>query len=60
MARTDLDARYAFFSWTTLMDAGLLLGIAWTVPFAALAVGVPIALAVALLVWIVRMTIGAF
>jgi hypothetical protein len=42
--------------WTTgLMDAIHLLGVAVSVPIAVLLVGAPIALAIALLLWIARM-----
>jgi hypothetical protein len=43
-----------------LADAGTLLALAWGLPFAILAVGVPLALAVMLALWLGRMALGAF
>lgn len=40
------------------MDAIQLLGLALSVPIAILAIGAPIALAVALLLWLARMVLG--
>jgi hypothetical protein len=46
--------------WTTgLMDAIHLLGMALSVPIAVLLVGAPVALAIALLLWIARMVRAA-
>ena len=40
------------------MDALQLLGLALSVPIAILVIGAPVALAVALLLWLARMIIG--
>ena len=45
--------------WTTvLLDAIQLLGLAVSVPVAILVIGAPLALAVALLLWLARMIMG--
>lgn len=41
-------------------DAGDLLALAWGLPLAILVVGTPVALAITLAIWIVRMARGAF
>jgi hypothetical protein len=46
--------------WTTgLMDALQLLGLVLSVPIAILLVGAPIAMAIALLLWLARLAGGA-
>jgi hypothetical protein len=45
---------------TALLDAGSLLGLVWAVPLAVLIVGGPIALAIALVLWIGRLMSGGF
>jgi hypothetical protein len=48
-------------SWRVVAADGLwLVGIAWSVPLAVLALGIPIALAVVLLLWAGRSALGAF
>jgi hypothetical protein len=42
-------------STTAIMDAVQLLGLALSVPIAILLVGAPVALAIALLLWVARM-----
>jgi hypothetical protein len=43
-----------------LTDAVGLLLLAWSIPFAVLLVGIPIALAIVLLLWVGRLALGAF
>lgn len=46
--------------WSTgLVDAIQLLGLALSVPVAILLVGAPVALAIALVVWLARMLMGS-
>jgi hypothetical protein len=45
---------------TVLMDSFELLGLVLSVPVAVLLVGAPIALAIALLLWLGRLTLRAF
>lgn len=48
-------------SWRVVAADGLwLVGIAWSVPLAVLALGIPIALAIVLLLWAGRSVLGAF
>jgi hypothetical protein len=56
----DLDVSFSLWSWTTLMDGVMMLGVVWTIPVAVLAVGTPVALAVAFLLWLVRLALHAF
>jgi hypothetical protein len=44
---------------TVLMDSVQLLALVWSVPLAMLLVGAPIALAIALLVWLGRFALSA-
>jgi hypothetical protein len=44
---------------TVLMDSVQLLALVWSVPLAMLLVGAPIALAIALLVWLGRLALSA-
>jgi hypothetical protein len=45
---------------SALAEAGALLGVVWMVPVGILLVGAPIALAIALLLWLGRLARGAF
>jgi hypothetical protein len=61
--RLDEDRRdvgSSLWSWTTLMDGVLLLGVVCSVPIAVLIVGTPVALAIAFLLWLVRLALHAF
>ena len=47
--------------WRTAgMDALELIAVVWSLPFVIVAIGAPLALAVAALVWLGRWTLGAF
>jgi hypothetical protein len=57
----DLDHSFSTWSWTTLRDDGvILLGIVWSIPVAVLVIGTAVALAIAFLLWLVRLTLHAF
>jgi hypothetical protein len=56
----DLDVGFSLWSWTTLKDAVTLLGVVWSIPVAVLVVGTPVALAIASLLWLVRIGLSAF
>ena len=43
-----------------LLDLGGLLALVWAIPFAVLIVGVPIAAAITLLLWLGRLVLGGF
>lgn len=43
-----------------LKDAAALLGLVIVIPFAILLIGTPVALVIALLLWLARLTFGAF
>lgn len=43
-----------------LKDAAALLGLVFFIPFAILLVGTPVALVIALLLWLARLAFGAF
>ena len=45
---------------SALADGVALLALAWTIPFAILLVGTPVALTIALLLWIGRLVLNAF
>lgn len=45
---------------SALADGLALLALAWTIPFAILLVGTPVALTIALLLWISRLALNAF
>lgn len=45
---------------TALTDGVALLALAWTIPFAILLVGAPVALTIALLLWVGRLALNAF
>jgi hypothetical protein len=45
---------------SALADGVALLALAWTIPFAILLVGTPVALTIALLLWIGRLALNAF
>jgi hypothetical protein len=51
---------FSLWSWSTLMDGVMLLGVVWSLPVAVLVVGTPVALGVAFLLWLVRLALGAF
>jgi hypothetical protein len=48
------------WSWTRLMDGVMLLGVVLSIPVVVLVVGTPVALAIAFLLWLVRLTLRAF
>ena len=56
----DLDVNFSLWSRTTLMDGVMLLGVVWSLPIAVLVVGTPVALAIAFLLWLGRLALGAF
>jgi hypothetical protein len=60
IGRDDLDISFSLWSWSTLMDGVMLLGVVWSLPLAVLVVGTPVALAIAFLLWLVRLALGAF
>jgi hypothetical protein len=60
IGRDDLDVSFSAWSWTALMDGVMLLGVVWSIPVAVLVVGTPVALAIAFLLWLVRLALGAF
>jgi hypothetical protein len=60
IGRDDLDVTLSAWSWTTLMDGVMLLGVVWSIPVAVLVVGTPVALAIAFLLWFARLAVGAF
>jgi hypothetical protein len=60
IGRDDLDVSFLLWSWTALMDGVMLLGIVWSIPVAVLVVGTPVALAIAFLLWLVRLALDAF
>jgi hypothetical protein len=54
--RTKMSGRWR----TVLADGVSLLVLAWTIPFAILLVGTPVALTIALVLWIGRLALNAF
>jgi hypothetical protein len=56
----DADVSSSMWSWTTLLDGVALLGVVWSIPVAVLVVGSSVALAVAFLLWLVRLALTAF
>jgi hypothetical protein len=56
----DLDFSFSMRSWTALMDGVILLGVVWSIPVVVLVIGAPVALAIAFLLWLVRLTVHAF
>jgi hypothetical protein len=56
----DLDVSFSRRSSTALKDAVMLLGVVWSIPVAVLAVGTLVALAIASLLWLVRIAVSAF
>jgi hypothetical protein len=56
----DVDVSSSMWSWTTLLDGVVLLGVVWSIPVAVLLVGTPVAVAIALLLWLVRLALNAF
>ena len=59
IGRDDLDVSVSLWSWSTLMDGVMLLGVVWSLPVAVLVVGTPIALVIVFLLWLVRLALGA-
>lgn len=59
IGRDDLGVSVSPWPWTMLMDGVLLLGVLWSLPVAVLAVGAPVALAIAFLLWVLRLAHGA-
>jgi len=45
---------------SAIADGATLLALAWTIPFAILLVGAPVALTISLLLWIGRLALNAF
>jgi hypothetical protein len=60
IGRDDLDVSFSLWSWSTLMDGVILLGVVWSLPVAMLVVGTPVALAIVFLLWLARLALGAF
>jgi hypothetical protein len=56
----DLDFSFSMRSWTALMDGVILLGVVWSIPLAVLVIGTPVALAIAFVLWLGRLTLHAF
>jgi len=56
----DMNLSSSIWSWTTLSDGVMLLGIVWMIPVAMLVIGTPVALALAFLLRLVRLALGAF
>jgi hypothetical protein len=56
----DLHLRQSMRPWSTLKDGVMLLAVVWSIPVALLLVGAPVALAVALLLLLVRLVARAF
>lgn len=60
-ARLDVSRPMLRWRWSSaLMDSVELLALVWSIPLAMLLVGAPIALAIALLVWLGRLALSAF
>jgi hypothetical protein len=59
IGRDDLDVSLLLWSWSTLMDGVMLLGVVWSLPVAVLVVGTPVALAITVLLRLVRLALGA-
>jgi len=55
-----VDVSSSMWSWTTLLDGVVLLGVVWSLPVAVLVVGSSVALAVTFLLWLVRLALSAF
>lgn len=61
MASTVVATSHPPSPWgTALLDAAGLLALIWAVPLAVLIVGGPIALAIVLVLWLVRLVSGGF
>ena len=56
----DVDVSSSMWSWTTLLDGVVLLGVVWSIPVAVLVVGSSVALAITFLLWLVRLALSAF
>ena len=54
------DVSSSLWSWTTLMDGVMLLGVVWSIPLALVILGTPVALAIAFLLWLVGVALHAF
>ncbi len=55
-AGVNVDGRMRPWRWTTVLtDSVGLLGLVWSIPLAMALVGTPIALAIALVVWLYRL-----
>ena len=60
-AGVNVNGRIRPWRWKTLLtDSVELLGLVWSIPLAMLLVGTPIALAIALLLWLGRLALGGF
>jgi hypothetical protein len=57
--RDDADVTSALLSWATVIDGVTLLGVVWSFAVAVLVVGIPIALTIAFLLWVVRLALAA-
>ncbi len=56
-----LDRARVPWRWrTALTDCVALLALAWSIPFAVLLVGAPVALTIALVLWLGRLALSAF
>jgi hypothetical protein len=56
----DVDVTSPPVSWNRVMDGVTLLAVVWSIPIAVLAVGTPIALTIAFVLWLVRLALNAF
>ena len=56
----DVDVNLSLSSRTMLMDGVMLLGVVLSLPVGVLIVGTPVALAIAFLLWLVRLALRAF
>ena len=60
-AGVNVSGRIRPWRWkTVLTDSVELLGLVWSIPLAILLVGTPIALAIALLLWLGRLALSGF
>jgi hypothetical protein len=55
-----VDVSSSMWSWTTVLDGVVLLGVVWSLPVAVLVLGSSVALAMAFLLWLVRLALSAF
>jgi hypothetical protein len=56
----NVDVSSSMWSWTTVLDGVVLLGVVWSIPVAVLVVGSSVALAMTSLLWLVRLALSAF